>query len=138
MKALLVLVLLSMVSTANAAVEMSCYAEGLTKRNTVTMLQEGKNFKITNTRVLADFSKKVETTNLYTQGKPERTSLGDMIYSGIAETQVQVDVFRRENFRVVVPLSLERKVTAAFSADHGDGLEPAGEYSFKCVKADNR
>lgn len=134
MKALLVLVLLSTLSTANASIDLACSAVGLDESTTITMIQQNKTFEVIKTTKVGN-SKRVETETLYIQGNPTKNKIGDTVYTGIAEKQIQVDTFISNRFTLLIPNILENNTTLIYENKAGVELE---RIEFKCLRSDNR
>jgi len=135
MKALLVLVLLSMVSTAQAATfrgkDLQC--SNRSKDGTVlyTLNKTGKYAEV---KASLD-SQHVSTTRLYIKDS-KQNMIFEMVHTGIAERQVQVDVFAKANFTLVEPNVISNGVTLILN-DISSG-EETDRVVFECVKPDNR
>jgi hypothetical protein len=136
MKALLVLVLLSMVSAANAASYVQLACSSASAHSLTTLRKEGKIFKMQKSTHTATGVRQTVTT-LYVE-KSGKTALNETMYAGLAETQVQVDVFDKQRFVLRIPENLENKAVLTLSDDFGDGMEQVSKISFECSRPDNR
>ncbi|MES2769529.1 MAG: hypothetical protein V4596_10335 [Bdellovibrionota bacterium] len=133
MKTFLVLVLLSVSSYANASVDLSCTAEGFSSHSMTTMKQENGNFTVIKVTHSGQNHNR-ETTRLYVT-KKNPNMIGEIVYEGDAEQQVQVDVFDKFKFVLRVPKIIENKTVLAYLNDKNEEFE---RIEFRCVRPDNR
>lgn len=133
MKLSLVLILLAAVSNANAA-NLSCLADGATKDDRTSMVQEtDTRFVVVRDYVQENGSEGLQTTSLYVLDSSTKAD-GTAVYTGLAERQVGPDVFAKADFHLEIPQNLEKKASLMYSSE-GKTYE---ELSFKCMHPDNR
>lgn len=74
-------------------------------------------------------------TSLYIKGS-SKNMIFETVHTGIAEQQVQVDVFAKSKFTLIVPDVLENSVTLVLNDMNTD--EETDRVQFDCVRPDNR
>lgn len=140
MKALFVLALLSMVSTAQAysGVDLVCTADGASAHSITTLKKEGKNFTMITAYHTSTGVKKSVTT-LFVDSS-SKNIFDETEYEGIAETRNCIDGCEdRQKFSLRVPQDLQNeKANLVLEDDSGDGMEVVADISFKCSRPDNR
>lgn len=134
MKALLVLVLLSITISANAS---GFYGKDLQCRSTDSDGAIVTTLNITGIygEVKVSYEDTYSTTRLYIKTS-EKNMISEIVHSGLAERQTNIDVFEQSNFTLIVPTLLSNGVTLVLN-DRVTGQE-TDRVRFNCVKPDNR